>query len=171
MKKLVLICFMSAFSVASFAQRFAYVDTDYILNRIPEYKEAQARLDDIAVQWQKEIDKHFEEVDRLYSKFQAEQFLLTDGMKKEKEEEIIKKEKQAQDLQKARFGYQGDLFKKREELIQPIQDRVYDAIQKLAASRAYDFILDKASGGATLLYTNTKYDLSETVLSMVGIKN
>ncbi len=171
MKKLVLICFILSFSIAGFAQRFAYVDTDYILNRIPDYKEAQTRLDDIAIQWQKEIDKKFEEIDRLYQRFQAEQFLLTDEMKKEKEEEIIKKEKTAQDLQKARFGYQGDLFKKREELIQPIQDRVYDAIQKLATSRAYDFILDKASGGATLLYTNTKYDLSETVLGMVGIKN
>ena len=152
------------------AQKFAYVDTEYILENIPEFIQAQAQLDNTASQWQKEIDEKFIEVERLYAKFQAEQFLLTEEMKREKEEEIIKLEQEAQDMQRQRFGFEGDLFKKREELIQPIQDKVFDAIEKLAQTRLYDFIFDKASGGATMLYTNPKFDQSDIILKRLGYK-
>lgn len=152
------------------AQKFAYIDTEYILENIPAYLQAQSKLDNTASQWQKEIDDKFKEVERLYAKFQAEQFLLTEEMKRQKEEEIINLEQEAQELQRTRFGFEGDLFKKREELIQPIQDNVFDAVEKLAQTRAYDFIFDKASGGATMLYTNPKFDVSDIILNNLGYK-
>ena len=152
------------------AQKFAYVDTEYILSNIPAYNQAQTKLDNEAAQWQQEVDDMFKEVERLYTKFQAEQFLLTEDMKIKKEEEIITLEQEAQELQRKRFGFEGDLFKRRQELIQPIQDNIFDAVEKLAQTRAYDFIFDKASGGATMLYTNPKHDMSEIILKNLGYK-
>ena len=104
----------------------------------------------------------------MYTKYQAEEFLLTADLKKQREDEIVKAEDELKDLQKNRFGYNGDLFKKRQELIQPIQDKVFDAIQKLAQTRSYDFIFDKASGGAAMLYTNPQYDVSEEVIKTLS---
>jgi outer membrane protein len=164
---IILLCFLTA---GAFAQKFAYVDTEYILDNIPSYKQAQTQLDNAAAEWQKEIDDLYKEVESLYTKFQAEQFLLTEDMKIQRQDEIIGKEQQAQELQRQRFGFEGDLFKKREELIQPIQDKVFDAVEKLAETRAYDFIFDKASGGATLLYTNPKHDMSDIILKNMGYK-
>jgi outer membrane protein len=149
------------------AQRFAYVDTDYILDKIPAYKESQKKLDDLVGTWNSEIESKMSEVKQMYSKYQAEEFLLTDEMKKKRQEDIIAKEKIANDLQKQRFGYEGDLFKKRQEMIQPIQEKVYNAVEKIATNLGYDFILDKTAGGSTLLYTNSKYDLSEQVLKAI----
>lgn len=168
MKQLVLTLAIFAVSLsASMAQRFAYVDTEYILNKIQDYNDAQKKLDGMATVWQEEIDAKFDEVKKMYNKYLAEEFLLTDEMKRQREDEIIKKEKEANELQRQRFGFEGDLFKKRQELIQPIQEKVYNAIEKIATSLGYDFIFDKASGGATLLYTNSKYDLSEQVLKSI----
>ena len=152
------------------AQKFAYVDTEYMLDNIPAYRQAQTQLDNAAANWQKEIDDMYKEVEKLYTKFQAEQFLLTEDMKVEREDEIISLEQGAQELQRQRFGFEGDLFKRREELIQPIQDKVFDAVEKLAQTRAYDFIFDKSSGGATMLYTNPKHDMSDLVLKNMGYK-
>jgi outer membrane protein len=152
----------------SFAQRFAYVDTKYILEKLPDYKTSQQKLDDQAAAWQKEIDQKNDALKKMYTKYQAEEFLLTADLKKQREDEIIKAEDELKDLQKNRFGFNGDLFKKRQELIQPIQDKVFDAVQKLAQSRAYDFIFDKASGNAGMLYTNPQYDISEEVLKKLG---
>ncbi len=169
MKKLVLILTLfCAFASTTNAQRFAYVDTEFILDHMPDYKSAQKKLDNQAQQWQYEIDQSFKAVDKLVKKFRAEQFLLTEELRDQRQKEIYEKEKEAQSLQKKYFGYEGELFKKRKELIQPIQDKIYDAVQKIAEDRAFDFILDKASGGATLLYTNTKHDLSELVLRRLG---
>jgi outer membrane protein len=152
------------------AQKFAYVDTDYILENIPAYNQAQAKLDAEAVKWQKEIDSKFKEVEQLFAKFQAEQFLFTEDMKQKKEEEILLLEQEAQDLQRQRFGFEGDLFKRRAELIQPIQDKIFDEVEKLAQTRAYDFVFDKASAGASMLYTNPKHDVSEIILKNLGYK-
>ncbi|MCS6991953.1 MAG: OmpH family outer membrane protein [Chitinophagales bacterium] len=149
-------------------QKLAYVDLEYILKNIPEYQDAQKRIDDLTAQWQKEIDQKYAEIDRLYKQFQAEQVLLTEEMKAKRRQEIEEKEKAARELQKKRFGYQGDLFQKRQELVQPIQDRVYDAIQKTASARQYDFVLDK-SAGTMLLYANTKLNISDQVLQTMGI--
>lgn len=154
-------------SLSAFAQRFAYVDTEYILEKISTYTDAQKKLDGMVVVWNEEIEGKYNEVKQLYAKYQAEEFLLTDEMKKKRQDEIIAKEQVANDLQKQRFGFEGDLFKKRQELVQPIQEKVYNAIEKIATNLGYDFILDKAAGGSTMLYTNSKYDLSEQVLKAI----
>jgi len=130
-----------AFSFAAVAQKYAYVNTGYILDNIPEYADAQAQLDDLSVQWQKEIEAKFTEIDKLYKSFQNESVLLPDDMKKKREDDIIKKEKEAKDLQKKRFGNNGDLYKKRQELVKPIQEKVYSAIEEIAA--AEDDIIKK----------------------------
>jgi outer membrane protein len=149
--------------------KFGYVDTDYILGEIPEYKAAQSELDKTSVQWQKEIDTKYAEVDKLYKAYQADAILLTDEMKKKRENEIVNKEKEVKDLQKQRFGVDGELFKKRQELVKPIQDKVYNAIKATAEKRGLGFVMDKA-GQVSLLYANSKYDLSDDVLVYLGYK-
>jgi len=170
MKKLsLMIALVLGTALMASAQRYCVIDTKYILDNIPEYKEAQSKLDAVAEQWQKEIDAKFLEVDKMYKSYQAEQVMLTDELKHKREEEIVAREKEAKDLQKKRFGYEGDLFKKREELVKPIQDRIYNAVQKLAAQRMYDFVLDKA-GGVTVIFSDPKLDKSDDILSTLGVK-
>ena len=168
MKKalLILVSFL-LLSVGSYAQKFAYVDTDYILNNIPELNQAQDKLDEISKQWQTEIEGIYAEVDKMYRDYQTQEVLLTDEMKKKREEAIIVKEKSAKDLQKKRFGPEGDLYGKRQELIQPIQDKVYDAIQQLAANSKYAVIFDSSSD-LIMLYSNPNLDKSDKVLENMG---
>lgn len=154
-------------AVATQAQKYAFVDTDYILRNIPEYNDAQAILEDLATQWQKEIEDKFTAIDKMYKDYQAEAILLPEDLKKQRENEIILKEKEAKDLQKKRFGKEGDLYKKRVELIQPIQEKVYNAIEEIANERTYAFVFDKAAG-ATLLYAQSKFDISDDVLDQIG---
>ncbi len=170
MKKFVCIVllFLGGF-VAADAQRYAVIDSHYILEKMPAYNQAQQKLDTIAKQWQDEIDARFQKVDRLYKSYNAEKVMLSEDLKKKRQDEIMQLEKEAQDLQKERFGYQGDLFDKRKELIKPIQDRVYNAVQKLAAQKMYDFILDKSTG-MTVFYADPKLDQSDAVLKILGIK-
>jgi outer membrane protein len=151
------------------AQKYAYVDTEYILQNIPDYKSAQGQIDNLSTQWQKEIEAKYAEIDKLYKAFQAEQILLTEEMKRKRENEIIAKEKEVKELQKARFGVDGELFKKRQELIKPIQDKVYNAIKALAEKGSYAVIFDKSSG-ASLLYTNPKFNKSDEILLAMGYK-
>ncbi|MFA8300445.1 MAG: OmpH family outer membrane protein [Hyphomicrobiales bacterium] len=151
----------------SVAQKYAYVDSDYILQNIPEYTDAQEELDQIAKEYQEEISKHLAEVDKLYKAYQAEQVLLPEDMKAKKENEIVEKEKQARELQKKYFGPQGELFNKRKELIEPIQEKVYNAIQTISQEENYDFVFDK-SGSLTILYSNPKLDVSDDVLDEIG---
>jgi outer membrane protein len=159
---IILIC-----SFGASAQKYAYVNTDYILDNIPEYADAQAQLDELSIQWQKEIEVKFAEIDKMYENFQNEAVLLPEDMKKKREDDIIKKEKEGKDLQKKRFGKDGDLFKKRQELVKPIQEKVYNAIEEIATAENYAVVFDKASN-ATLIYTNPKYDISEQVLDKLG---
>ena len=156
------------FAVAN-AQHFAIVDTKYILDKMPEYKEAQKELDQTSAQWQKEIDDKQAVLDKMYKDYEAEQVMLSDDLKKKREDEIFNKEKEVRDLQRKRFGFEGDLFKKRQELVKPIQDKVYNAIQKLAINRMYDCIFDK-SEGITVIFADPKLDKSEDVLRELGIK-
>jgi len=160
--------FALMFSGTSFAQRFVYVDTEYILDRMPDYKKAQEQVDQISEGWRKEIDEKYKEIEKLYKAYQAEQVLLTEEMKVQKQKEIEDKEKAARELQKQRFGYEGDLFKKKQELIKPIQDKVYKQIQKMAEEKAYDFVFDKSSSIA-MLFATPKYDRSEEILKAMGI--
>ena len=154
-------------SLSSFAQKDAFVDTEYILSNIPEYKDAQDDLDKTSVTWQKEIEKKFGEIDKMYKSFQSESALLPEEMKKKREDEIVKAEKEAKDLQKKRFGNNGDLAKKRAELVKPIQDKVYNAIEDLATTKNYAFIFDR-SGSLSILYADSKLDVSDDILTRLG---
>jgi outer membrane protein len=172
-KKIILAFILTLSVVFANAQagtaKFGYVDTDYILSQIPEYKAAQNELDKTSVQWQKEIEAKYSEIDKLYKAYQADAILLTDDMKKKRENEIINKEKEVKDLQKQRFGVDGELFKKRQELVKPIQDKVYNAIKVVAEKSGLGFVLDK-SGQISILYANSKYDKSDDVLVYLGYK-
>lgn len=168
MKKIFLsIVAILLFSTVSKAQKIGYVDTEYILSNIPEYKAAQTEIDKVSVDWQKEIEAKYSEIDRLYKIYQAESVLLTEDMKKKRENEIINKEKEVKDLQKQRFGVDGELFTKRMELVKPIQDKIFSAVKQVAERQGLAFIFDKA-GQVSMLYTNTKYDKSEDVLTFMG---
>lgn len=168
MKKVIaILSLLVLVNVAAFAQKFAYVDTEYILSQIPEYKAAQSELDKVSVQWQKEIEAKYAEIDKMYKAYQAEQILLTEDMKKKREGDIIAKEKEAKDLQKQRFGVDGELFKKRQELVKPIQDKVYAAVKATAEKGAYSTIFDKSSD-LTMLYVSPKLDKSDAVLTYMG---
>lgn len=149
------------------AQKFAYVDTQYILDNLPEYAEAQAQLDEVSSTWQKEIEAKFAEVDKLYQDFQTQAVLLPEDMKKRKEQEIVDREKEAKNLQRQRFGKDGDLMKKRQELVKPIQEKIYNAIQDISTNNNYAVVFDKA-GALTILYSNPKYDISDDVLDNLG---
>lgn len=168
-KKLFVVLFVVTITpLTNYAQKFAYVDTEYILSLLPEYKSAQKKLDELAEQWQKEIDKKYEEIDKMYKEYQAEKVLLTADQQKQREEEIITKEKEAKKFQQDKFGYEGELFKKRQELVKPIQDKIFEAIQKLAKDEGLDFIFDKSSD-MTMLFSNAKYDKSDNVLTSLGV--
>jgi outer membrane protein len=151
-----------------YAQRFAYVDTEYILDMLPEYRSAQKQLDAVAETWQKEIESKRTEIDKLIKDFQAEQILLTEELKKKKEAEIKQKEIEVKEFTNKKFGYEGELFSKRQELIKPIQDKVFNACQKIAKQSALDFIFAK-SAEMIMMYSNAKYDKSDEVLSELGV--
>ncbi len=156
--------------MGSYAQKFAYIDTEYILNNIPAYKQAQDQLDKLSEGWQREVENMYAEIDKMYRDYQAEKVLLTEEMKKKREEEIMNKEKAAKELQKKYFGQDGALFKKRDELIKPIQDEIYKAVKELATEGGYAIIFD-SSAGASILYTDPKLDKSDAVLQKLGYKN
>lgn len=154
---------------SAFAQKYAYVNTQYILDNIPDYKAAMQTLDNLSITWQKEIEDKYAIIDKLYKAYQAEQVLLTEEMKKRRQDEISQKEKDVKDLQKQRFGYDGDLFKKKQDLVKPIQDKIYNAVKKLATDQSYAVIFDKSSE-LIMLYTNPKYDKSDEILLALGYK-
>ncbi|MFI5133116.1 MAG: OmpH family outer membrane protein [Chitinophagales bacterium] len=171
MKKLLLVtCCLWLTAFVTHAQKYAIIDTRYILDKMPDYKQAQKQLDDIAADWQKDIDAKQADLDKMYKDYDAEQVMLSDDLKKKREDQLFQKEKELRDLQRKRFGFEGDLFKKRQELIKPIQDKVYNAVQKIAVQRGYDFVLDK-SEGITIIFADPKLDKSEDVLKELGVKN
>jgi outer membrane protein len=162
-------CFLMvcAFLPNANAQKIAFVDSNYILQNIPEYGDAQAQLDALSKEWQKEIDAKFSAVEKMFQNYQAEAVLIPEELRKQKEKEIIDAEKAAQALQMQRFGAEGDLFKKREELVKPIQDKVFTAIEAIAAEKNIGIVLDKA-GAVTMLYASVKLDISDDVLIKMG---
>jgi len=167
MKKILLLLAISFLTLSIQAQKFAYVDTDYILNKIPDFKQAQDKLDGLSADWQKEIENKYADVEQMYRAYQQEQVLLTDDMKEKREDAIIKKETDAKNLQKKYFGTEGNLYLKRQELIKPIQDKIYDAIQQLAADNKYAIVFDSSSD-LIMLYKNDNYDKSDKVLDLMG---
>ncbi|MBQ9470943.1 MAG: OmpH family outer membrane protein [Bacteroidales bacterium] len=151
------------------AQKFAYIDTEYILNKIPTYNSAQEQLDKLSEQYQKEIENRYAQVEKMYNDYQAEKVLLTEEMKKKREDEIIAKEREVKDLQMSYFGRDGQVYKKREELIKPIQEQVYNAVKEIATEGGYAVIFDAAASG-NMIYTNSRYDRSDEVLQKLGYK-
>lgn len=169
-KTLSLIAVILLVSVASNAQKFAFVDTEYILTNIPSYKAAEEELEVQAGEWQTEIEGLYKAIDKMYREFQAEKVLLTQEMKTKREEEIIAKEREAKQLQNEYFGSEGLLYKKREEKIGPIQEEIYNAIKEISNESGYAGIFDTSSG-PTVLYSNARYDVSDDVLERLGYKN
>lgn len=170
MKKLFLTILLPVLAItAAFAQRFAYVDSEYILKHIPEYASSQKQLASISDQWQKETDARFQEIDRMYKAYQADQVLMTGDMKKRRENEIVDKEKAAKDFQRQKFGPDGELGQRSTALIKPIQDRVAKAVQAIAESENLDMIFDKNSE-VIMLYANPRYDKSAAVITRLGLK-
>jgi outer membrane protein len=169
MKKLLFIValFVSVASVS--AQKFAFVDSEYILRNIPAYKTAQDKLDKLSESWQKEVEAKYADIDKLYKDYQNEKVLLTEELKKKKEDDIMNREKEAKELQKKYFGKDGELFKKRQELVKPIQDDVYNAIKELSVDGGYSVVFD-TSAGESIIFSDPKYDRSDAVLEKLGYK-
>ena len=170
MKKIIFtITALLSFILFSNAQKFAFIDTEYIMENIPAYTAAQDQLDQLSAQYQKELESMHAEVEQMYSDFQAESVLLSEDMKRKREDVIISKEKDYKTLQRKYFGPSGDLYKKRQGLVKPIQDDIFNAVQEISNEGSYAVIFDKA-GGTTLFFTNPKFDLSDQVLQKLGYK-
>jgi len=157
----VIIASISSFSAD--AQKIAYVDVNKILNSMKEYKTAQKQIDDLAAKWRREIAEEYDQIKGMYNRYQAEQVLLSDEVRRQKEEEIMNKEKEVRDMQKQKFGPEGALFKKRQELVAPIQEQVYTAIENFANDKGFDFIFDKGSASG-MLFSNARYDKTDDIL-------
>lgn len=157
-----------AFAMPAFAQKYACVNTDYVLKSMPDYANAQQRLDRYVTDWKKELDDKNSELMAMRAEYEQESYLLPENLKKRRQEEIKAKEQEIRDLQQQRFGPGGDLDKRRAELLKPVQDRVYSTIERVAHEKNYAFVFDKA-GSNTLLFANKKYDISDEVLELMGI--
>ena len=168
MKRMILtaIVALSAFAGAS-AQKFAMVDMDYILKNVPAYERANEQLNQVSKKWEGEIDAILKEEESAYKKYQSEAVFLSDAQKTKTEESIMQKEKQASDLKKKYFGQEGELFKKRQSLMAPIQDEIYNAVKDICDQHGYQLVLDRASGGS-IIYASPKIDISDEVLQKLG---
>ena len=171
MKRFFIFVALVSFVLSGFSQKFAYVDTEYILKNIPTFDAAQKKLDQYSIEWQKEIEDIFADIDKMYKEYQAEKVLLTDELRVKRENEIVAREKEAKELQKKYFGQEGELYTKRKELIKPIQDDIYNAIKEVASEANLDFIFDSGSSSVNLLFANPQFDRSDDVLEKLGYKN
>jgi len=171
MKKIILILGFTLITITTaFAQRFAYVDSDYILKHMPEYASAQRQLETLSAQWQKDVDQRYQEIDRLYKAYQADEVLMTPDMKKRRQAEIDDKEKSAKEFQRQKFGPDGELTQKSNTIIKPIQDKMTKAIQAVAESEDIDMIFDKNNTAVMMLYASPRYDKSADVITKLGLK-
>lgn len=170
MKRIILLAVAILFATFTFSQKYAYVDTEYILNNIPVYESAKTQLEDLTKEWKKEIDAKKASIDQMYQNYQSERILLTEELRAKREDEIMKKEQELKQLQQKYFGESGMLYKKREELIKPIQDDIYNAIKEIATEGNYAVIFDTANN-LNMLYTDPRHDKSDEVLRKLGYKN
>ena len=170
MKKYILFTFFFIAGFVASAQKFAYVDTEYILKYMPEYKSSLSQIDGMSQQYQKQIDESFVEVDKMYKSYQADQVLLTDDMRKRRENDIIEKEKKAKEMQRLKFGPDGELFQMRTKLLKPIQEKIATAVSETARAKFIDFVFDKSSESTMMIYASTSYDLSNEVIIRLGYK-
>lgn len=169
MRKFLIIFLLLASLTTAQAQKYACVNTDYIMRSVPEYNQALAKINKFIAEWQQELQNKQQEVDELRQQYQQEAYLLPDNLKQRRQDEIHNKESELRSLQQQRFGAGGDLDQKRAELMKPVQDRVYNAIERVAREKNYAFVFDK-SASATVLYVSEKYDISNLVLEMLGVK-
>ena len=167
-KALFLVIFFLTFVGNAFAQKFGYVDTDFILNKMPEYKKAQQQIDELSTEWREEIQEQYKEIKSMYDQLQAEEVLLTVEMKQERQEEIQEKEEEVKEYQKKVFGYNGLFFLKKQELIKPVQDKVFEAVEKVANDHRLQVVFDKA-GDLVMIYTNPMHDYTDFVLEELGL--
>lgn len=170
MRVLLGILMIFGIAFASSAQKYGFIDSEYILNKLPEYKDAKERLDKLAERWTKDIEERYEVIKIKKNNFLREEDLLPADEKKKREEEIATLESEAMQMQKTRFGVNGDYFQKRQELIKPIQDKIYEAMQTIASKRNYSFIFDKANQ-SNLIFADSKFDLSNEVLKELGVNS
>ncbi len=168
MKRLFLSAVIVLMAFASFGQKYAYINSEYILSNMSEYKEAQAELDRVAVLWQKEIEAKMASVDSMYKKYQVESITMPEQIKSNRQNAIMEQEKAVKELQKKRFGQDGDLFKKREELVKPIQDRVLNTVNDYAKEKGFAFVFDTA-GDLTIIYADPKWDINEAIMQKLGV--
>ncbi|MDP4278472.1 MAG: OmpH family outer membrane protein, partial [Bacteroidota bacterium] len=162
-KSLIIFATLFLGTVGCFAQKFALVDMDYILSKIPAYEMANDQLNQVSKKWQAEVDVLTKSAKDLYTKYQSEMVYLSDDMKKKREAEILAKEKEAADLKKTYFGSEGELYKKRQSLLNPIQDEIYNAIKQISEEEGYMLVLDRASG-SNILFASPKIDISDLIL-------
>ena len=168
MKKVFLaLIFAAACAFGASAQKFALVDMEYILKNIPAYEMANEQLNQLSQRWQKEVEAKFKEAETVYKNYQADMVFLTDEQKKKKEEEILAKEKEATELRNKYFGPEGELYKKRQSLLAPIQDEIYNAVKDICDQKGYQLVLDRASGG-NIIYASPKIDISDEILTKLG---
>jgi outer membrane protein len=170
MKKIMFASFLLLIGLTASAQKFAYVDTEYILKHLPDYKSAQNQVEGLSTQYQKQIDDTFAEIDKMYKAYQADQVLLTDDMRRRRENDIIEKEKKAKELQRLKFGPDGELFQMRTKLLKPIQDKVSTVVSETAKNKLIDFVFDKSSESTMMIYASAKYDISNDVILRLGYK-
>lgn len=167
MKKLLFaFVFICGVTLSAQAQRYCVIDSKYILEKLPEYTNAQKQLDAASQAWQKEVDAKMQGIDQMYRSYQAERPMLSEDVRKKREDEIVTKEKEAKELQKKYFGFEGEVFKKRQSLVKPIQDKVYNAVQQYAQNRGFDMVYDKA-GGVTIFYADPKLDKSDDIVKLI----
>ena len=170
MKRLLIVaCVILLSATAGFAQRYAVVDTRYIFEKMPEYKTVQKAIDDAAAEWQKEIDTKQTALNKLYEEYDEQEAMMSENLKKKKEDELFEREKELRDLQKKRFGFEGDLFKKRVELMKPLQDKVAAAVNRLVTANGYDLVFDK-SEGKSIIFADLRLDKSDDVLKELRLK-
>lgn len=165
-KKIWALVLLMSIASFTFAQRFAYVDSEYILNNIPEYTAALKQLDDLSTKWQKDVDAQYAEIEEMYQAYQEDQANMSEQMRRRREDMIVNKEREVRELQRTRFGFEGDLFQERERLLKPIESRVEKAIQAIAERQGLDVILDK--GTESFLYSNPELDRSDDVIKQLG---
>lgn len=168
MKKSLILLLVSVFSLSAFSQKIALVDMEYILSKIPAYEIANNQLDQISKKWQDEVEVLNKEAKNLYSKYQVNMAYMSDELKKKKESEILEKEKQAAELKKKYFGAEGELYKKKASLLNPIQDEIYNAVKQISEEKGISLILDRASDSG-ILFASPKIDISDLVLRKLGL--
>jgi outer membrane protein len=161
------ISLVALFVTMSFAQKMAYVDTKYIMDKIPEYKTAQDEIERVSEKWQQELEEKYQGIEQMYADYQAQEVLLPEDVRQEKQEEIFQSERDAKEFREQKFGYEGELFKLQESKVRPIQDKVFRSTETIAKQKRFDLVFDKA-GEVTWMYTNATYDLSDDVLEELG---